>query len=92
MTDWPAKRSCSAGRTSTSRHCATLSLEHFAGQTVSPSQINDFTVVETPYSSSHWNRRVLKPLEKEGRVSGSPPDGRGRQGYPMGTTITFPRG
>jgi three-Cys-motif partner protein len=65
-------------------------LRHFAGRTVDVADINEHTLVHTPYSASHWKSLVLKPLEKEGVISvvTSP---RLRSGaFPDGTKVAFP--
>jgi three-Cys-motif partner protein len=62
---------------------------HFAGRTVTVEEIDEYTLVNTPFSSSHWNRLVLNPLEKEGivEVVASP---RKRKGsFPPGTLVRF---
>lgn len=63
---------------------------NFAGQTVGVEEIERFTLVNTPYSASHYNRAVLKPLEKEERIEVVSTPRERRYTYPQHTVIRFP--
>jgi three-Cys-motif partner protein len=65
-------------------------LERFAGEVVTVEQIEEFTLVETDYSASHYNRGVLAPLEREGQIEVVSSSRKRRQTFPDGTTIRFP--
>ena len=65
-------------------------LKHFAGKTVTPADIQRFTVLETPFAPNHWNRKVLKPLEDEAIVQVTRPAGKRRGTFTEGTVIRFP--
>jgi three-Cys-motif partner protein len=63
-------------------------LRVFAGQTVSITTIEEFTIARTPFVSSHVKRRTLAPMQKAGDITVS---GQRRAGtFPNGTMITFP--
>jgi three-Cys-motif partner protein len=65
-------------------------LEHFRGKTATVEQIETFTLVETDYSASHYNRLVLAPLERE-QVIEVVSSSRKRAGtFPAGTMMRFP--
>jgi three-Cys-motif partner protein len=65
-------------------------LEHFRGKSATVEQVKTFTLVETDYSASHYNRLVLAPLERE-RVIEVVSSTRKRAGtFPAGTMIRFP--
>lgn len=66
--------------------------QHFAGQTVTPTDVKRYTLVETPYGPSHWNQLALKPLEAEGRITVCRPAGGRRGTFPENkdVEISFP--
>jgi three-Cys-motif partner protein len=66
----------------------TAIVEEFAGQTVTVDAVEHFVLAETPYRETHYKKRVLKPLEDEGKLM-SPTVGRKRGTYPPGTKLTF---
>jgi len=65
-------------------------LEWGAGSEWTVEDVERFVLLETPFAKSHYNRRVLQPLERESviRVVSSPR--RGSRGFPPGTVIRFP--
>lgn len=63
-------------------------LAEFAGRTVTIDQLEEFTIVRTPYKKSHLRRPVLTPLEKNGEIQVKRP---GKSGFPSGTEISFPK-
>jgi three-Cys-motif partner protein len=68
----------------------TALLEHFAGQEVTVGAIEEFTLVQTPYAASHWNRKVLAPLEKEAVIEVAASPRKKRYTFPAGTVVRFP--
>ena len=62
---------------------------HFAGRTVSVEEIEEYTLVNTPYKASHWNRSVMAPLEKEQFVTVVASPRKKRFTFPPGTVVTF---
>lgn len=65
-------------------------LEHFRGRFATVEQVKTFTLVDTDYSASHYNRLVLAPLERE-KVIEVVSSTRKRVGtFPAGTVIRFP--
>lgn len=66
-------------------------METFSGQTVSIEQVEDFTIAQTPFLKSHVKVKTLKPMEDDGAISGSPPNGKKRRPgtYAPGTMVTF---
>lgn len=65
-------------------------LQRFAGRQISIAEINRFVLLETPYRESDWNQRVLKPLEKEGRIQVVTSPRQRRFVFPRGTIVRFP--
>lgn len=64
-------------------------LEQFAGQSVTVDAIERFVIEETDYKTTHYKKRVLKPLEEEAIVTCE--SQRKRKGtYPSGTVLRFP--
>ena len=60
----------------------------FVGQRVSVNEVEKFVLVETPFAASHYNQRILKPLEDEGLIEVV--RSRTRRGtFPPGTLIRF---
>ena len=66
-------------------------LARFSAQEVGVEEINEYVVADTPYASSHWKQRVLKPLEKDGLIEVTTPRKR-RLTYPAGTRVRFSPG
>jgi three-Cys-motif partner protein len=64
-------------------------LSHFVGRTVPVSEVEEFTLTQTPYSASHYNRPVLSPLEKEGAIEVLSSPRKKRYTFPDGTVIRF---
>lgn len=65
-------------------------LDHFRGKSVTVEEVKTFTLVETDYSASHYNRLVLAPLERN-KVIEVVSSTRKRAGtFPAGTVIRFP--
>lgn len=64
-------------------------LSNFSGREVAVEEIRDYVLTETPFNKSHWNQKVLKPLEKEGIISVATPRSR-RFTFPSGTRVRFP--
>lgn len=64
-------------------------LREFRGRTVAVEDIHQFVVVNTPYAGSHWNRKVLNPLEKEGLVEVITSPRLKRFTFPPGTVVHF---
>jgi three-Cys-motif partner protein len=64
-------------------------LEHFRGKDVSVEDIEEYVLVSTPYSASHWNRGALNPLEHDGRVTIVKSPRKKRFTFPGGTVIRF---
>ena len=62
-------------------------LEGFRGVTATVEEIAAFTLVETDYSASHYNRGVLAPLEKEKVISS---ERKKSYTFPPGTVVRFP--
>lgn len=72
------------------RPLRTAILERFRGKTATVEQVKEFTLVETDYSASHYNRLVLAPLERE-QVIEVVSSTRKRAGtFPAGTVMRFP--
>jgi len=65
-------------------------LRHFACQTVGVEEIERYTLTQTPYSASHWNRLTLAPMERQGLVSVPLSPRMKRFTFPKGTLVTFP--
>jgi len=66
-----------------------LLLERFAGEDrVTVAQIKEFTLVDTGFSLSHWNK-PMHELEKAGLVQVVPSSRRGTRGFPDGTIVRF---
>ena len=64
-------------------------LEQFGGQSVTVDEIERFVIEETDYKTTHYKKRVLKPLEDEGVIACL--SQRKRKGtYPAGTVLRFP--
>lgn len=61
----------------------------FAGQDVSVADVEVFTLTETPYSASHWNRRTLVPMEKSGQIRVVSSQRSKNYTYPPGTIVRF---
>lgn len=66
-----------------------LIVNEFAGQTVDVSQINDFVIASTSFTSSQWNKNVMRPLQmKENLVT--PVSGQNTPGtFPKGCVVRF---
>lgn len=60
---------------------------HFAGQTVSVEQVEEYVLVRTPFTKTHVRKHVLRELQVEGRIG--VPGQRRKFTYPAGTRITF---
>lgn len=67
----------------------TALLQHFAGRVTTVADINRFVLVDTPYRESHWNRKVMVPLENEGRVKVVSSPRKKGYGFPKGTVVRF---
>jgi three-Cys-motif partner protein len=67
----------------------TALLERFVGRVATVDDINRFVLVETPYRESHWNRKVMVPLEREGRVQVVASPRKKGYGFPKGTVVRF---
>jgi hypothetical protein len=67
----------------------TALLQHFAGRVATVADINRFVLVDAPYRESHWNRKVMGPLEKEGRVEVVTSSRKKGYGFPKGTVVRF---
>jgi three-Cys-motif partner protein len=68
-------------------------VERFGSDPVPVEQVEEFTILVSPYSPDHWNARTLKPMEAEGQlevISAKPNRRRGQ--FPPGTVIRFLRG
>lgn len=63
-------------------------LREFTGKRVTIEQVEDFTVIHTPYHDSHLKRATLAPMQREGLIN-SPNQNR-KNTYPAGTLIDFP--
>jgi hypothetical protein len=50
----------------------------------------EFTLVNTPYSASHYKTPVLAPLEREGDIEVVASSRKKRFAFPPGTAIQFP--
>lgn len=59
----------------------------FKGQTVLIDEVENFTIVHTPYAKSHVKRKTLAPMQREGLISS--PNQNKANTYPAGTFITF---
>ena len=64
-------------------------LVKFRGCQATVEQIEEFTLLETDFSASHYNRGVLAPLEKEGLLTVVSSSRKGPRGYPGGTVMRF---
>ncbi|MEV4762550.1 three-Cys-motif partner protein TcmP [Micromonospora chokoriensis] len=62
---------------------------HFAGRAVSVAEIEEYTLINTPYSASHWNRLALNPLEKAGKIEVVSSTRKKRFTFPPGTVVRF---
>lgn len=65
-------------------------LTAFAGQDATVEEVRAFTLTNTPYSASHYNRQVLAPLEREGVIAVIATERKKRFTFPAGTVIRFP--
>lgn len=65
-------------------------LEGFRGRTATVEEIEAFTLVETDYSASHYNRGVLAPLEREKIITVVSSARKKSYTFPPGTVIRFP--
>lgn len=65
-------------------------LEGFRGRTATVEEVEVFTLVETDYSASHYNRGVLAPLEKEKVITVGSSTRKKSYTFPPGTVIRFP--
>jgi hypothetical protein len=63
-------------------------MDHFAGRTVSIADIENYTLVHTPYAKSHVKTRTLKPMQEAGLIDS--PNQRRAGTFPEGTLVTFP--
>ncbi len=68
----------------------TAILRHFAGRTVLVSEVEEFTLTQTPYSASHYNRPILAPLERDSVIEVVSSSRARRFSFPAGTAIHFP--
>jgi hypothetical protein len=64
-------------------------LHQFAGRVATVADIEHFVLVETPYRASHWNRKVMVPLEREGRVEVVTSPRKRAYSFPEGTVVRF---
>jgi three-Cys-motif partner protein len=64
-------------------------LQRFTGQVTAVAEINHFVLVDTPYRASHWNRKVMAPLEREGRVQVVASTRKKAYTFPEGTVVRF---
>jgi hypothetical protein len=60
----------------------------FAGREVGVDEVEAFTLAKTRYSASHYKRKVLAELEREGRLEVTTQRAK-RNTYPDGTRIRF---
>lgn len=64
-------------------------VQRFRGETVSVEQVERFVLADTPFSASHYNQRVLKPLEQDDEIVVVASQRKKRWSYPSGTVIHF---
>lgn len=67
-----------------------LIVRHFQGQDAPIEEIEQFVVVETAFRETHFRRRILTPMEKNGELSIVKTARKRGIGYPPGTVIRFP--
>jgi three-Cys-motif partner protein len=65
-------------------------LSNFAGTVATVEEVEAFTLTETIYSASHYNRLVLAPLEREKIIEVVSTTRTKRATFPPGTRILFP--
>lgn len=63
-------------------------LRHFSGSTVEISEIEEFTLVHTPFAKSHVKKRTLAPMQRSGLISS--PNQKRKNTFPSGTIVKFP--
>jgi hypothetical protein len=59
-------------------------VQHFRGQLVTVEQVEEYVLVQTPFTKSHVRRYVLKPLQQANRIE--VPEQAKRFTYPTGRT------
>ncbi|MEQ4206291.1 three-Cys-motif partner protein TcmP [Actinopolymorpha sp. B9G3] len=62
-------------------------LSHFAGRLVNIKEVQDYTLVYTPFALSHLKARTLAPMQREGMISS--PNQQKKNTFPDGTLIQF---
>ena len=67
----------------------TALLQRFTGRVTTVADINRFVLVDTPYRETHWNRKVMVPLEREGRVEVVTSPRKRAYSFPNGTVVRF---
>jgi three-Cys-motif partner protein len=67
-----------------------LIVRHFQGQDAPIEEIEQFVVVETAFRETHFRRRILTPMEKNGELSVVKTTRKRGIGYPPGTVIRLP--
>lgn len=73
----------------------TVTLQHmllarFAGRTVDVPTLEEYVVVDTPYKAGHLRRPALGEMEKNGAITVQRPEGKRRNYFGLGATVTFP--
>jgi hypothetical protein len=67
----------------------TALLQRFTGRVTTVAEINQFVLVDTPYRETHWKRKVMVPLEREGRVEVVASPRKRAYSFPDGTVVRF---
>jgi hypothetical protein len=64
--------------------------QEFKGTSVGVEKVEEFVLLNTPFLDTHYKRRVLIPMERDGGIDCvHPTRNRRRYQYPSGTIITF---